>query len=385
MLKRWMVWGLIAIVLVATGCAGGYEQTSVRASYASPGAAVSVSYFYDALAPYGSWVEYPPYGWCWSPYDADPSWRPYSVGYWVYTDFGWTWVSNDPWGWAAYHYGRWLDSDDGWLWLPGTVWGPAWVAWRYDDAWVGWAPLPPAATWDVSFGLRFGDADRIPVSSWCFVDRPHMLDTGLRKRLASIARNVTLCSVTRDATRFESREGRPMNRGLDVAIVEKQIRRPVPRMKVVDVASPAQGRGRASGVVGVYRPQVRDAGTGAAPGPRQRGERVAVSDQNQRQEQESDRRRLDRALSEEQARLQREHDRDLHAQPPGAAIEEIRKRHAAEDQAFEDHAARQRHLLDQRMKKRALKPGRITNVDESGTKVGGKEKTRPGRAKGGAE
>ena len=47
------------------------------------------------------------YGWSWTPYDVPIDWRPYSVGRWVYTDDGWTWMSQEPWGWATYHYGRW--------------------------------------------------------------------------------------------------------------------------------------------------------------------------------------------------------------------------------------------------------------------------------------
>src|SRR5438876_10972836 len=69
---------------------------------------VNVSLFYDRLSPYGRWVDESPYGWCWVPARVGPGWRPYSAGYWVYTDYGWTWESDEPWGWAAYHYGRWF-------------------------------------------------------------------------------------------------------------------------------------------------------------------------------------------------------------------------------------------------------------------------------------
>jgi len=27
--------------------------------------------------------------------------------------------------------------------MPDDVWGPAWVEWRYDDEYIGWAPLRP--------------------------------------------------------------------------------------------------------------------------------------------------------------------------------------------------------------------------------------------------
>src|SRR5436305_674962 len=40
----------------------------------------AVNYFYDSLAPYGSWVDVAGYGWCWQPTVSvvDVSWRPYS-------------------------------------------------------------------------------------------------------------------------------------------------------------------------------------------------------------------------------------------------------------------------------------------------------------------
>jgi hypothetical protein len=78
-------------------------------------------------------------------------WRPYTEGQWVWTDeFGWTWVSDEPWGWATYHYGRWyFDPIYGWSWVPGRVWAPAWVSWRQSTDHMIWAPLPPEALGDI--------------------------------------------------------------------------------------------------------------------------------------------------------------------------------------------------------------------------------------------
>jgi hypothetical protein len=104
---------------------------------------VSIGYFHDTLAPYGSWVETDAYGECWRPSRISRNWDPYYEGEWVWTDYGWTWVSDDPWGDIPYHYGTWAWSDDyGWVWVPGTVWAPAWVTWAYTDDYVGWAPVP---------------------------------------------------------------------------------------------------------------------------------------------------------------------------------------------------------------------------------------------------
>ena len=82
-------------------------------------------------------------------------WRPYTQGHWVDTDYGWTWISDEPWGWATYHYGRWLaDQEYGWLWVPGNQWGPAWVSFQQGGGYVGWAPLPPAVGFQAGIGLQ---------------------------------------------------------------------------------------------------------------------------------------------------------------------------------------------------------------------------------------
>ena len=125
---------------------------------------VTVSYqtFYDNLAPYGQWVSDPQYGNVWVPNEGG-DFRPYgSRGHWVMTDYGNTWVSDDPWGWACYHYGRWTyDPYYGWVWIPGYEWAPSWVSWRFGGGYSGWAPLGP------------GDGN-CPNSWWVFVAPQYM-------------------------------------------------------------------------------------------------------------------------------------------------------------------------------------------------------------------
>ncbi|HEU5396486.1 MAG TPA: DUF6600 domain-containing protein, partial [Verrucomicrobiae bacterium] len=48
------------------------------------------------------------------------------------------------------HHNRW-----GWCWAPDTVWGPAWVSWRYNNSYCGWAPLPPTACYRPGFGFSY--------------------------------------------------------------------------------------------------------------------------------------------------------------------------------------------------------------------------------------
>ena len=254
-MRRSIIAAFAASWLAASGCVGPGFEREAEAAVFGPTTVVSVSVFYDNLAPYGRWVDTAPYGWCWAPDMVPVVWRPYSDGYWVYTDFGWAWVSEEPWGWATYHYGRWFeDPVYGWMWMPGTEWAPAWVAWRENPDWVGWAPLPPTATWSAWSGLRF-ESVSVPAQRWSFVERRYMTESGLR--LAPVSRNVTLLSRTRDATRFAVRSGRPVDEGVSLAAFERQTGRRVPRLRIVDAVAPQRGHVATDGAVAFFRPQVR--------------------------------------------------------------------------------------------------------------------------------
>jgi hypothetical protein len=121
--------------------------------------APTLAQFRTELAPAGAWVEVPGYGPCWRPAVAagNPEWRPYcDQGHWVYTENGWFWQSDYPWGGIVFHYGRWhIQPGYGWVWVPGYNWGPAWVCWRRAESCYGWAPLPPAAEFRVGVGLFY--------------------------------------------------------------------------------------------------------------------------------------------------------------------------------------------------------------------------------------
>jgi hypothetical protein len=357
------MWGWCLVLLASTGCASTYEQTSVRANVSTPGAQVGFSTFYDTLSPYGQWIQVPPYGWCWTPYDVASDWRPYSDGQWQYTDYGWCWVANEPWGWAPYHYGRWvMDESYGWVWVPGTEWAPAWVAWSSSGDWVGWAPLPPSATWNASAGLAFTDVRVIPSTEWCFVPQRHLLDPGIRVQITSVSRNVTLLDNSRGMTRFEVRSGRPANLGVDVAVIQRNIGRPIPQTHIVDVPSPGRGHGQPAGGngIGFYRPAVRPEPQMPAPAVTQA--RNDVPDEVLQQQRDEQRRKLESDLSAERARLAQDQANEMHSQGPGApGAEEIQRRHAAEQQAFEAHAEQQRRVLAHRQQQQIVRPGKGKN------------------------
>ena len=141
----------------AAGPARSRNRTSAstQITQTSSGQTQSYDVFYQKLQTGGHWFSDPAYGYVWQPDVATSrDWRPYSDGRWVYTDRGWTWVSNEDFGWATYHYGRWAHrSDSGWVWIPGGEWAPAWVSWRESDEYCGWAPLPPDVADDSQQGI----------------------------------------------------------------------------------------------------------------------------------------------------------------------------------------------------------------------------------------
>jgi hypothetical protein len=136
---------------------------------------ISLETFYQELAPYGSWLQDPEYGYVWRPDVDQRNFRPYYTdGRWAMTEYGNTWVSDYEWGWAPFHYGRWvLNRFNDWIWIPDTVWGPAWVSWRSGGGYYGWAPLGPG--FDISIG--FGGGYSIPNDWWVFIPQINIYNT----------------------------------------------------------------------------------------------------------------------------------------------------------------------------------------------------------------
>jgi hypothetical protein len=174
-------------MLVASG---GVAPAPAPASEAPPAPAgppetPTIDYFQAHLTPYGQWIQVPDVGAAWVPSEAsEPGWRPYmNSGHWQFSDAGWFWQSDYPWGDMAFHYGRWINNEftgGRWAWVPGYNWAPSWVSWREGSGGMGWAPLPwgvefrvghglfwhgSAVVAGVDFGLGFG--------AFCFVGSDH--------------------------------------------------------------------------------------------------------------------------------------------------------------------------------------------------------------------
>ncbi len=214
---------------------------------------VSFGDFYSSLSPYGRWVNNSQYGMCWLPIGVPTWWRPYTYGHWVWTIYGWTWVSNYPWGWATFHYGRWaFDPGYGWIWVPGYVWAPAWVQWRWGGGYAGWAPIPPGFHFrlDVVIGPE-GDDWGVGIGEWNFIRANEM---GLARYRFMDRREVPhFFRDTRNVTRFNFTARGVYNNGLSREQVEKAARR---RIGTVDlVRAPRPGRARIEGNrIHIYSP-----------------------------------------------------------------------------------------------------------------------------------
>ncbi len=237
------------------------------------------SYFYDSLSPYGNWVNIQGYGPCWQPtaVAANPGWSPYSDrGHWAYTDCGWCWVSDYSWGWAPFHYGRWFHHNRwGWCWAPDTVWGPAWVSWRYNTGFCGWAPLPPAACYRPGFGFTyfgrsvgFNFAFGLSSQSFVFVPLDHFHDRGLNHfRLNHREVSRIFNSTTLNNQIIHGNNNMLINRGVPVERVAAATHTEIRPIRIrADESGPRSAQlGRDGRSLSVYRPALPAPKAGVLP------------------------------------------------------------------------------------------------------------------------
>ncbi len=204
------------------------------------GADVSMDFIYDNLSG-GNWIDVEGYGYGWQPdvVVRDPNWRPYSDGYWAYTDYGWTWISYEDFGWATYHYGRWANLGDyGWVWFPGEDldWGPAWVSWRTGGDYIGWAPLPPRGPGVVyenqPIGVNVDVTYDIGPEYYNFCDVRFIGEPVLRDRIIPPAQNITYITNTVNVTNIYVQNNTVYNYGPDYAVVNRYSSRPIQRLSI---------------------------------------------------------------------------------------------------------------------------------------------------------
>ena len=229
-------------------------STLVMAQKVSAQVAVSFQMFYDNLAPYGTWVNYPAYGYAWIP-SVNFGFSPYSTnGYWTYTDFGWMWVSNYSWGWAPFHYGRWyFDPMYGWIWIPGNEWAPAWVVWSSAPGYYGWAPLAP----EININVVFNGGYRVPDDQWVFVPSRYMGSTEITRYYGPRTENRTYVqqSTIIKNTTIDNSTHVTYVTGPSRTEVEKASGRKLSPVAVKALDKP--GQNVSGNEVRVYRPQIQ--------------------------------------------------------------------------------------------------------------------------------
>jgi hypothetical protein len=214
-----------------------------EAVYGPTGGELNPTVLHEVLDPDGTWIDIDGCWW-WQPRLAvvDPQWRPYvDGGCWVYTELGWFWWSEYPWGWIAFHYGRWMCHPEyGWLWCLGEEWAPAWVEWRASEEYYGWAPLPPEAASDGTMEPWADDlAYVLTEADYCFVRRECLLERKLkrfcfpRSSSAAIHRHTEVVKNLLTTANGKVRHGGP-----DPDHVAKACLRPLRSLQVKEKAEP---------------------------------------------------------------------------------------------------------------------------------------------------
>jgi hypothetical protein len=344
---------------------GGYQGNYPAPAGQPDGDQADVSQFYEQMAPYGQWEQNPQYGWVWVPGGVAAGWQPYVDGHWVYSDAGWAWVSDEPWGWAAYHYGRWYDDPMyGWAWVPGVQWAPAWVAWRSGGGYIGWAPLPPVIGWRAGIGLQLGGVNwdvAIGPGAFRFVSERDILAPRLREVLVPRARNFTFFRATTNITNYMVVNNRVVNRGVPVEHVEQVVGRRITPVRIAAAASPREAR-EAGGTVAFYRPAIqprRGSGLpvpGARLAPPPRGAPPAASAQELARRHENEQRALDTYHQTERQRLTDMHKSELSTLHDQAARDALARQHASELQALDKQQQRDRDALAARHQRERQSP-----------------------------
>ncbi|HKJ30926.1 MAG TPA: DUF6600 domain-containing protein [Balneolales bacterium] len=311
---------------------------------------VSIQFFYDQLNAYGRWVDTPDYGYVWYP-DVGPEFGPYLTrGHWIFTNFGWTWISEYPWGWITFHYGRWFYDDVyGWFWIPDTVWGPAWVVWVSSGGYYGWAPMGPGITIGISFGVNYYRRHR----HWVFVrkryiDRPNVVQYRIRRYDNDLfIRNSTVINNTYTDERRRARYVTGPKR----ADVQRFTNRRINEIKVENRNQP--GYNIRGDRLQIYRPEVRKKDD--------RGRRPAPPKVTNRKD------------------LQRPSERPKPRPQPQDKTTQPQDRRKAEPQKKDGKTQQPQRRRDEQTKQKGTKQDRRRTVKPTPTKKDGKSKSQPRR------
>ena len=245
--------------------------------------------------------------------------------------------------------------------MPGTTWGPAWVAFRYGDPWVGWAPLPPGPGWrfDAAPDLTSLNAT-VSLGSfvWTFVSLQHFAAPDMRSRVLVNAYNPYLVQHTQWSTRYATVGGGYVNQSIDLAEVERARGARLPRRHLREAPDLVHGAGaRVEGeAVVVYRPRFAPRAPAQPPPTRARGAGHAATPVDL-ETWTAQRRAALRAHLEAQRKALEQPDaipvaRGRRHSGTATPDDDAAKRHEAALKAFEDERKRLENLLERQRKRR---------------------------------
>ncbi len=256
---------LISLALAVAGflaIGGASWFGATQALAASRAHTAEFKFFYASLKPHGRWVRHSRYDWIWKPRVA-PGWRPYTVGRWRHTKrYGWVWQSAEGFGTITFHYGWWgRDVAGDWFWVPGYVWSPAWVVWKPGKTHVGWAPLPPEYVWgkridvalSVSWSVRFDP----PPTYWAFVETRYIAAPSITQVVVAPRQNITYVNNSTTINNTAIINQTIVNRGLDVAELERQHNVKIETAEVVaskSASSVPEGTSASESAVSIVQP-----------------------------------------------------------------------------------------------------------------------------------
>jgi len=213
-------------------------------------------FFYSSLNPYGSWIQIDAGVTVWQPANVRNNWAPYRDGYWIWTDDGWYWESYESFGYITYHYGRWYNDDYyGWIWVPDDQWAPAWVEWRYDNDYIGWAPLSPYAGFRIGIGIQFSNGYETHYSHWNFVRYRNFCNIHVYNHFVSENFISQIYKRTKYRTNYGYSNGRVINRGVNIDYVRKRSGENIRERKierVIDLHDLRNNNDRKSNTVRTY-------------------------------------------------------------------------------------------------------------------------------------
>ncbi len=184
---------------------------------------IGFNYFYSSLSPHGRWIEIDDGLVVWKPRIHNHHWQPYDRGTWIWTNDGWYWDSYEPFGYIVYHYGRWhYDNYYGWIWVPDYQWAPAWVEWRYDDDYIGWAPLPAYAVFNTHSGIHFSLNFSFPFHHWHFLKYKHFGHQHAYNYYVGPQYKERIFGRTKTRNDYGYEKERVINRGVDFRTVQER-------------------------------------------------------------------------------------------------------------------------------------------------------------------